>query len=474
MQAKQEPDWTADDAFWDDAWADMQQRLDGNPVAKKRATGWWWLTGGVLLLLLAGLSWLAWADTANTVELPNPTAVPTAPAPVTEHLVATATDDQPEVSQPGTASAQNRPITTTTINASTAPTAATTPTAPTTPAVATKRALAQRVISGSPTPEGKTTSTVGEASQPAPPTLLLSTTPASRAPAPEPEQYILPTASPSAPASPQNAVVADLDALPTTAPLSSLSNAAAHLADLEIVRTPRPGRVALSMLAGTSANVTLGNSGYFLGLGADVPLGKRFSLPVSLRYRQDRLALGDYPEGGLFAGRADNLADLIEMDSSGLSAPEYILNFAEATLRNQAIDLGVGLQWRASRRLHLNAGLNVIYNTLGSLNNIQVINPDNLQADRLTGLSTNNVYVENGLNFNLSSVASDPLELLDDQRLLSPRRWLYRLHFGVAFHLTPRLAVTTTLNQLLRQFDDAKNVGVQQVQLEIGGKYRLR
>ena len=59
-------DWSADEAFWDDAWADMAGRLDA-AEPRRKGLAWWWLLGG-LLLLGAGLGgwWLTSLPTTTS------------------------------------------------------------------------------------------------------------------------------------------------------------------------------------------------------------------------------------------------------------------------------------------------------------------------------------------------------------------------------------------------------------------------
>lgn len=50
-------DWTADEAFWNEAWTDMEQRLDeAAPARRRKAILWWWI--GPALLLAGGAVWL--------------------------------------------------------------------------------------------------------------------------------------------------------------------------------------------------------------------------------------------------------------------------------------------------------------------------------------------------------------------------------------------------------------------------------
>jgi len=41
MQANKDQDWTADADFWDEAWADMNTRLDDAPGRRKGLLVWW-------------------------------------------------------------------------------------------------------------------------------------------------------------------------------------------------------------------------------------------------------------------------------------------------------------------------------------------------------------------------------------------------------------------------------------------------
>lgn len=57
MPDKPTPTWTPDDAFWDEAWTDMEQRLDRE--RRRKPAGWWWLP----LVLLIGLTvYRVWAS----------------------------------------------------------------------------------------------------------------------------------------------------------------------------------------------------------------------------------------------------------------------------------------------------------------------------------------------------------------------------------------------------------------------------
>lgn len=171
MQAKQEPDWTADDAFWDDAWANMQERLDETPADKRYAAGWWWL-GSSALLLLAGLFWLSQTDAASATN----SSTPTVPAPATEQPTMPTNNDEVFASLIEVPPADASPV-----NPAVSPISYPTTTA---------------VKQGRPTPvmAQKTASEVTNLL--VSPTLLPPTDPASGAPAPAPENHVMLPVSP--------------------------------------------------------------------------------------------------------------------------------------------------------------------------------------------------------------------------------------------------------------------------------------
>jgi hypothetical protein len=76
------PDWKADEAFWDNAWQDMERRLDG-----RRSRPWWLLIPLLLLAIWAGTQVQSSSEKpSNEPQSPVPSSVPpptTTPADTT-------------------------------------------------------------------------------------------------------------------------------------------------------------------------------------------------------------------------------------------------------------------------------------------------------------------------------------------------------------------------------------------------------
>lgn len=80
MPDKTNADWIADEAFWNEAWTDMQGRLEEDADTKRRAAFWYWLLGALLLLALAG--GIFYLTQANEAIEPIAAKTPTPPPPV--------------------------------------------------------------------------------------------------------------------------------------------------------------------------------------------------------------------------------------------------------------------------------------------------------------------------------------------------------------------------------------------------------
>ena len=42
-------EWTPDEAFWNEAWTDMERRLEAAGPRRRRGLFWWWLAPAILL-----------------------------------------------------------------------------------------------------------------------------------------------------------------------------------------------------------------------------------------------------------------------------------------------------------------------------------------------------------------------------------------------------------------------------------------
>ncbi len=86
MQANKDQDWTDDAAFWGDAWADMNTRLDEKPDRRKGGLAWWPFYLGVaavfVLVMGAGMVF----DQNEVDATPTPTSVQ-ASAPVSPAVI---------------------------------------------------------------------------------------------------------------------------------------------------------------------------------------------------------------------------------------------------------------------------------------------------------------------------------------------------------------------------------------------------
>lgn len=462
MQANKGQNWSADDAFWDDAWADMNSKLDEKPDRRKGGLAWWPLYLGVaavlVLILAMGASAILDRDETETAPSPpfvqapalaNPGVDPddnkaVATAPVIaeasadkQALKSSETDIRQQLDQPMTtvATAQR---TTTPIPA----VAAAQPPATSLPTVTAAQATSTPPVNISPPAlpadndavEENTALIVeaniwwdGYAPNPVPgiATDLLKQTFIT--------EGILPLEI-------DQLFVDELNSLPTV-PLHGR-------------RFPNP----LTLEAGLTSDFALGHRGGLVGIDYRITGGKKLSFPLSLRYRFDQLEINDSPL---------EEADQNGVSTGGTSTTEASdLLLIPQSISATAVEVGAGLAWGVTPRLRLSLGLSASYQLQALVNFEGQTIRSLFDQFEFTGNEDYSLSIDRGEAF-LSTQTVDGA---------SPgfTPWSFRANLGAAYDITPRLGVNLRATRLLAQPDRAGVLGLRNGRMEVGVSYRLR
>ena len=424
MPANNNPNWKDDPAFWDEAWADMNARLDTAP--KRRRGGAWWIwggAGGVLLLLLAFLFWPLPQEERPT----GPAPVVTRPAgPPIAEAASKATVRKPDVNRPPT-----RPAVRTTNLLVESPT-------PSLPS-AEPAAAPDQVKSGKPeVGSGEWEVSKWEVGSPA----TVTVAPAEATPVSQVAIKELPT--------PQ--------AIPE---LINIPLATGTIAPLKLRY-----RNALTLEAGHSSDWGLRDHGGYVGLGYRIRSAGRLSFPLSLSYRSDRLGAelaGESTSSPVVNG-GGGVPDSTGFVTSGSTVEDVF------RVKVNSLTLGVGVAFAVNPRLRLHTGLDASLNLSGTI--------IGRQAD-------GNTFVADNINNFTSGLFSNQDLFLDTSEEVTRGTWqgnvppaINRLfprgRLGLDYDLTPRLGLSASGTFLLNRADRAGVLDVRRSRLNVGVSWRLR
>ena len=398
-------EWMPDDAFWNDAWADMDQRLDRK---RRRRVLLPWLLG-LALFLGAGALGIYVSQTANDSGLP--------PAPfAAENALPDPASDVPDFESEASQPADTRHYE---VDRSAGPVAT------------TEEARGRTPASRSTVKQNRTSVSVGDG-------------PPQNAQAPAPEKNTSPAPRPPAP--PNGYRSAIVEALP----LASFLLETVPQLELPPVNTPEeaPSFTAKPVFGPYVAAV--GATGYvnsylpggYLQVGREFGQGGWF-LPVALRY--------DYSRREISVGRVEDLAEALNLTQADISG-----NFSTALgsrlgqdgnnlIETHTLALRGGIGRRFSPRLSLavGGGLNYLLAGKGPL----IVNSGNgnyyalrVAEERLqfADLSGGNAY--RSAYYQNDQVISDDINRITGSLWLSTQyriaaRW--GLHLGLTQELTP-------------------------------------
>ncbi len=439
MQAKKDQDWTDNADFWDEAWADMNARLDAEPNRRKGFLAWWpFYTGVVVVLSLAILL----GSGVFSKKEPT-TTVPPATSVIAE------TDSADSKSKTNDVFSLVAGEETTRLSSSDLNQAAPLP-------QSTNKELAAA-------PSPNTTKRKAKVVSP------VNATPSQRiAPPMDAEEH--PAISSSDQTASTNTVPAPKmeSAIPRSTREDRITKAASlQLTPLAI--TPLPSgleyplpelpvqqqryRNPLTFDGAYTSSFNLQQPGYLLGIGYRLKNGSRFSFPLSLRYRLGKSKIKEL--------------NLVEVDQAGApTTGNDENNLTPVSISTDALELGAGLAWSATPRLRFSTGFSAAYQ-LRALVSFESNNPTSFGDQPENGFRE--IY---SVNFSRSQNLISDL----NQGETSPefKRWVLRANAGVAYDIKPRLSVNLKATHLLRQPDRAQVIGLQTGRMELGLSYRLR
>lgn len=460
MQANNDPNWTEDAAFWNEAWADMDKRLDQEPPSGRKAAAIWWRQYSWLLgLFLAGMVAIPtiiayWPSTENTEQLtPAPTDVAPpsviaaktdAPATVAHPQLPVTADNKAELK---TALRADQPSLDKTVAVEALAETrmesevSTTPVSP----VGTGAGAPQRAMDTGPVATEALSTDLAEK-----PTGPISADPIPR------EEY------PPAPLLPVYPV----------SPLNYAEKYPDVPADISMIKSRTPS--ALYLTGGATQGLRGNRTGYYAGLQYQFPAGKRFSIPVDLRFRKDYhsfkgLSASDQPSGFL---------DISDVTSTG--APDTIFFvFSEANITSvttTSLEATIGLNYSPAPRWQVGVGLSLNYlNTARARVSTRFLESANFAMAEAADIATNIALFNNANSlFSRASMDSQNAQAISVSSLPEFNQWIYYGNLSVSYALTPKISLAISGRSLLSQPDRSRKIGMQQGQLEVGAKWRIR
>ena len=427
MPDNQTHDWTADEDFWDDAWADMNARLD---QTDRRPARWPWLL--LAAVLTGGLFLVSHYATSG------------ATTPPTAAVVADATPN----AAAGSAGGDLIPVPPTAA-------AATPPAGPAADRIKSRTARLPRASARrSTTPSAPTFvdstasvySVVESADATVAPPPTVPSGPADR-----------PILTPDVTDGTRRSAIAPL---PLRDPQRLVRRPTLPL--FPAPHTPVTRRTEWNLTAAALAQPGVPSPGYALGVGLARPLSDRFALTAGVAYQRADYRLSLTPAAAEDGGAAEDSTSLAAVvDRAGASE--------DLLVRNSTLQLALGASYRIGRRWQVAAGVNYGYlfgarlRLPRSLGSDFAADPNGFNALDLanSATSTDQLFSSSGRFFG-SGVNT------------SYRRGLIGARVGLSYRLTDRLAVDAAYQTVLQQPDRAQITRITPGQLSIGLRWRLR
>lgn len=448
MQDKHDPNWSEDAAFWEEAWADMQVRLDARNDDRKVVAIWWkrpvWLLlGGIMLLIVA--------ITPSLINHYFPTEGEAQPIPAIETNIPVEKIAD-KAATPNDLPATAPPVTEKAVEQVTPPGAKNT---------ASLTVASRKLKSDEQTPSLLPTITNPVITTDPETVELLEHTATGNEVRITTTSDTEPSEQPVDQAGQPKRLLSPVAQLPIS-PIDLAHEPLAEFPAATITRTRRP------VEAGIQAGISTPVNGEYAGIYASVPLGRRFALPVSLRYRRDHLFLTDYPSGS-----SDDLAFGSPVTGGAVSGDSLYVRFSSdnlSQLNTTGLEGSIGLSFIISPRWEMSSSF-----AATRLFSAKAVLSQSLRRE------LENAYIPLG---NQSAVDSF-LDLSPDTRtsnlvsadgISSPSltQWLIRTKLNLTYRLSSRFQLTTGGSWLLAQPDKAKVIGLQPFQLEMGVQLKLR
>ncbi|MEM1359568.1 MAG: hypothetical protein AAGF89_15285 [Bacteroidota bacterium] len=270
--------------------------------------------------------------------------------------------------------------------------------------------------------------------------------------------------------------------IPNAKPVASLSDQVIRplplpkpeLPGILLTRNRRAGQLRLE--AGGTTGLGFAKTGYYAGLGYQLPSRSKISLAGALRFRRDDIqitAIG--PNDQVEAindqqGTPTNPAAGFDRfaASNALLRDLQISNFDE--LRTSGLELRIDAGYELGHRLRLMAGAGVEYLFQASG---PVITTDSASfADLSGGQAFINLNVGQPVNYELNAVnLGNGGEVVGNSSVyrLAPRAYL-----GLRYQLTGRVGIEASGSWLLRSIYQEDVAQLQRAQLQVGLSWRLR
>lgn len=464
MQANNDPKWTDDAAFWNEAWADMDKRLNEEPKSRKPVVAWWrrygWLLGLVLLVTaVATPATMAYfSQEEKTEQQPIPNQPPVTPAITPPAVIAANDIDDSDQEPMATAPSANQPT-------GTKSTAA--------PVVVQAETIASVETAGPNSTIAPTFATNNESIALGEPPSNFPPTTAIKPISVEALKQTLPDFTPSVKEVP--AALTSLASRPV-APIIFAQDFPSTQLDAVIKKPKLASRFYLD--AGTSYGFKSNKIGYYAGLQYSLPLSKRFSIPVGLRFRRDFHQFVELAESGTPASFLDT------GNSTTATAPDTILfEFTPENL-NEVVTTSfegrIGLDYSVTPRLHIGASLAVNY-LQAAIARVSSQYQQEFAANQNRLLNADaDITLVSGLSFfSEDASAVDQATPLGSgngapSNLPNFNPWVAHAGMNLSYDLTNRLSFTLSGRRLLAQPDQSKVIGLQRGQLEIGARWRLK
>lgn len=449
MPDKNIQDWNDDAAFWDEAWADMEQRLDGKKTREGALLWTRWIV--LLTLLLGGIITARAVSNFNTPE----SSVPVRTEAMTASKAPPAEETLPpsEQTNDGSITSEGEEIA---------------------DAKAADRSEAPQQSPMSRKKKGITVPTYNQTDLPQPPLVQESSPEMAEGPGPL-GKTSMDAAAPEEttqelPAFEEAILITERPIVsPAVQPLPwskiTLSNEL-HLAE-SIIKT---GKQPLPLIfeAGTTIAQGRQTPGYYIGLATELSRTGRISVPLSLRYRRDRMRLGESSAGG----EQDNSTagnPTAEQATNAITALEIASGNEATALTTSGIELTAGIQYKLSPKLHLGVGFGGEYlltaNGLinasrdGDLISYTFNNLESANAD-LLGVFTN----VSASNRSFSGVSGNS----------GINRLRLRTEASLYFRILPRIDLSAGVTRVLSPTYSSDLLRVRPTQFKVGLYYRLR
>jgi len=434
----------------------MNRRLDENPPRRKRRAIWWWYTGGFLALLLAitpvviaGVFNGNGSPETKTAPLKVPAPHPAA-APETEVYANNEVNDQEAPkSNRDHVTASNTPLDLLQESS--------------TSKQKTKQKPAKKTADAEPQRLAKDNTPQVSVKLATPPTITAN----------EDLDKVasLPIQNP-----PVEATVRDIPAAVNVLAQAELIELHVPKTDILPATTPgqKPRANALTLEAGALGTAEL--TGFYAGAGYRFRLSDRWSVPVAVRYRKEKLALSAFPissrsrdlssvtntnPDSSFSGRNDSI-----IVTSVLNG-EIAVDLSSGILTTEALETRVGLQYAVTPRLRVGTGVSLAYLWRGDLDfrarSIEETANSDTGLDLLSGRFNSSNYSTNGESFD---VTAGQLPNISPVHL--------QTYLNLSYNLTPRLGLTAGGSWLLQQPDRNEISRVPAGRASLGLSWRLR